>query len=94
MPKEAQNTTIQDFVISNKGEIIYISNHLDFLTELGKNSGMSGAVLGKYLDLTNGFDGINELGLPADLNPRRIVMLDDDRSLIVVNSGTHLILTH
>lgn len=94
LPKEAQNTTIQDFVISNKGEIIYISNHLDFLTELGENSGMSGAILGKYLDLNNGFDGIDELGLPADLNPRHIVMLDDDRKLIIVNSGRHIILSN
>ena len=92
LPKEAQYTTIQDFEVSDKGEIFYVSNHLNFLTELGENSGMSGAVLGKYLDAESGFENIIELELPANLNPRRIIALEGGKKLIIVNSGRHLVL--
>ena len=78
--------------MSDEGEIFYVSNHLNFLTELGGNSGMSGAVLGKYLDVENGFESINELELPANLNPRRIITLEGGNKLIIVNSGKPLVL--
>jgi hypothetical protein len=92
LPREAQFNTIQDFTVSANGEVTYISNHLDFLTELGANAGMSGATLGAFIDAKSGFDGIEELGLPDNLNSRKIIELDDGRKLILVNSGTHLIL--
>ncbi|MFT4535553.1 MAG: hypothetical protein ACJA1A_002451 [Saprospiraceae bacterium] len=93
LPKDVQNSTVQDFVVGEDGTITFVSNHLDFLTELGQNTGMAGAKLGPFLGVDKGFDGMLELGLPSGLNPRSIIELDNGAKLVVINSGRHLILT-
>jgi len=92
LPDEAQLSTIQDFEVSENGDISYISNNPYFLTELGANTGLSGAKLGVYLDGQKGFDGIEELGLPTSMSPKRIVELEDGRKLIICNSDMHQLL--
>ena len=92
LPKNTQNSTVQDFVVGKNGTIKFVSNNLGFLTELGQNTGMAGASLGKFIDAKKGFDGMQELGLPPGLNPRRIIEFSNGNKLVVVNSGFHLVL--
>lgn len=94
LPNSVQNSTVQDFLVDKDGTITFVSNQLDFLTELGQNTGMAGATLGQFIDVKKGFDGMQEIGLPAELNPKRIIELENDKKLVLVNSGLHIIIDY
>jgi hypothetical protein len=83
LPKEAQMSTIEDFEISENGEVAYVGNYLDYTTELGKSNSNSGGIL----NMNNQKEIIAQerLPLPKGLNARRIVHLKNNRFLVLAN---------
>jgi len=92
LPIEAQEAPIQDFHINNKGELFFVGNHLEFLTELGKQRGNSGGVYRNFDPQTNTFTDYNSLGLPKGLNTRQILERQVGDCLIVSNNDVSYLL--
>ncbi|NHF60655.1 VCBS repeat-containing protein [Flavobacteriaceae bacterium TP-CH-4] len=82
LPRQAQMSTIEDFHI-NPGtkQVYFVGNYLDYVTELGPSSANSGGVL-KFTE-EGGFQFEAYLPLPAGLNARSIVKMDNDQFLVV-----------
>ena len=92
LPKAAQMSTVQGLTMNEKGQLIFVGNHYDYLTELGQSTGNSGGVLSDF-DLESGiFKTYNSLNLPADLNPRGITPLEKNQYLINCNNSVQYIL--
>ena len=92
LPKEAQMSPIQGLIMNEKGELIFVGNHHDYLTELGESTGNSGGVLFNFDRETGTFKNYESLSLPADLNPRGITPIGEHRYLITCNDSGHYII--
>ena len=84
LPKEAQMSTIEDFEITESGELLYVGNFLGYTNELGQSSANSGGIL--KMTGPNKIETAGRLPLPMGLNARRIIRLKDDRYLVVSNN--------
>jgi hypothetical protein len=87
-----QYSTIQDIEINNQGDMIYVANSNNMITELGQNSGLSGGILSQYDSETQQFTSDEALNLPFDINTRQILDLDESRYLILCNDDYQYII--
>ncbi len=87
-----QLSTIQDIHIKENGDIMYVSNSHNMVTELGSNSGHSGAMLIGYDMDSESFRESQSLHLPFDIDPRQIIDIGDNRYLIVCNNDYQYII--
>ena len=92
LPQAAQMSTIQGITMDEEGNLIFVGNHQDYLTELGKNMGNSGGVLSDFEIAKGVFKNYESLSLPADLNPRGIRPIGENRYFISCNDGVQYIL--
>ncbi len=86
LPKEAQLSTIQDLYFTSEGDLVYVGNHHDYLTELGTNQANSGGVFSNFNLETQSYDVHQSLGLAPHINTREIVELTNNRYLVVCNN--------
>ena len=92
LPKSAQMSTIQGLTMDQKGNLFFVGNNQDYLTELGKNMGNSGGVLSNF-DLEKGtFNNYESLALPVNLNPRSIIPIGENRYFISCSNSEQYIL--
>lgn len=84
LPKVAQESTINDFIISDLG-VFYIGNYNGFVTELGNSDASSGGILSEYKDAL--FTNHKKINLPNFLAYKRIVKLDNNQYLILSNNN-------
>ena len=92
LPKSAQMSTIQGLTMDQKGNLFFVGNNQDYLTELGKNMGNSGGVLSNF-DLEKGtFNNYESLALPVNLNPRNITPIGENRYFISCSNSEQYIL--
>lgn len=89
---DCQKSTIQSFTKGKNGKILYVGNHLDYLTNLGKNTGCSGGILSNFDSATSTFNNAENLGLNKKMNTRDIIKIDDSKYLIAVNNGEFLLM--
>ena len=92
LPQNAQLSTIQDFAMNDKGELLYVGNHHDYLTELGKSASNSGGKLSDFDPRTGVFQNHEALALPHKLNTRAIIPIGPDEYLIGCNNSYQYIL--
>lgn len=83
LPKQAQMSTIEDFEITDNGEILYVGNYLDYTTELGLSTSNSGGVL--QINDEKEIIAREQLRLPKGLNSRRIMHLKNNQFLVLAN---------
>lgn len=93
LPLSAQLSTIQDFAMNEKGELLYVGNYHDYLTELGKSASNSGGKLSGFDPATATFQHNEILALPHKLNTRAIIPIGSDKYLIGCNNSYQYILT-
>jgi len=92
LPRAAQMSAIQGIVIDEKGQLIFVGNHQDYLTELGVSSGNSGGIFSNF-DVESGtFNNYQSLSLPANLNAREITPLENNQYLVTCNNSVQYIL--
>jgi hypothetical protein len=85
LPQEAQFSSIQDFYWDPKKEqLFYFGNSNQFVTELGQQTANPGAIA-KFIHDKNGFEHQEFLPLPIQINPRKIIKLDDSTFLLSSN---------
>ena len=85
LPQEAQFSSIQDFYWDPKNEqLFYFGNSNQFVTELGQQTANPGAIA-KFINDKNGFEHQEFLPLPIQINPRKIIKLDDGTFLLSSN---------
>jgi len=94
LSNEIQWSTIQDMHIDDKGNVIYVANSKNMITEMGKNSGFSGGLLSEFNAEEMKFHSNQALPLPFDINPRKILALDDNKYFIVCNNGYQYIINN
>ena len=87
LPDQAQWSSIQDFSVTESGEIIFIGNHHDYLTEFGKSKGNSGGKIDGFDSEKNTFGKYTPLGLPAGVNTRKIIPLEFGGYYVSENYG-------
>jgi len=87
-----QYSIIQDIDINLNGEIIYIANSNNMITELGQNSGYSGGMLSQYDNGTHQFNSDQSLNLPFNINTRQILDIGGDKLLILCNNDYQYII--
>lgn len=92
LPFNAQLSTIQEFSINDEGNLLFVGNYHDYLTELGKNTANSGGMYKDFNAATGTFENYQQLPLPANLNTRGILPMGKDEYLISVNNDTQYIL--
>jgi len=92
LPKAAQMSTIQGLTMDEKGNLIFVGNHHDYLTELGKNMGNSGGVLSGFEMEDGHFKNYQSLNLPTDLNARNITPIGKHRYFISCSNDVQYIL--
>ncbi len=92
LPNTAQWSTIQGFAINEIGELLFVGNHHDYLTELGKSTANSGGKFNRFNPATNMFEDYEALPLPQKLNTRSITPLGFDKYLISCNNSVQYIL--
>ncbi|WP_232622916.1 VCBS repeat-containing protein [Pareuzebyella sediminis] len=90
LPRSAQMSTIEDFYLDDD-TIVYIGNFLDFVNELGQNTGNSGGSLTLNKDMNLKETG--RLNLPQGLNARRITKLNDHQFLVLSNNDKSYIVS-
>ena len=92
LSNEVQWSTIQDIHIDDKGNVMYVANSKNMITEMGKNSGFSGGLLSEFNVEEMRFRSNKALPLPFDIDPREILALDDSKYFIVCNNGYQYII--
>jgi len=85
LPDLAQWSSIQDFAVTDKNEIIFIGNHHDYLTEFGKSRGNSGGKFAGFDPEKKTFGKYTPLALPAGINSRSITPLEFGGYFVAVN---------
>ena len=92
LPDQAQWSSIQDFTVTDIGEILFVGNHHEYLTEFGKSTGNSGGKIASFNPEKNTFGKYTPLGLPAGINTRRIIPLEFGGYFVAENYGKGFIL--
>ncbi len=92
LPKAAQMSAIQGLAIDEKGSLIFVGNHHEYLTELGKSMGNSGGVLSDFEMEEGHFKNYQSLNLPTDLNARDITPIGENRYFISCSNSVQYIL--
>ncbi len=92
LPVEAQLSTIQGFAMDENGKLLFVGNHHDYLTELGKSTANSGGSFEKFNTSTGNFKNYQPLSLPHKLNTRSIIPIGLDEYLISCNNSVLYIL--
>jgi len=92
LPKAAQMSTIQGLTMDEKGSLIFVGNHHDYLTELGKSMGNSGGILSDFEVESGHFKNYESLNLPTNLNTRGITPIGKNRYFISCNNEVQYIL--
>ncbi|MBE9489050.1 MAG: VCBS repeat-containing protein [Bacteroidetes bacterium] len=93
LPKKAQMSSIEDIYIDQKDnitQIYFVGNFLDYTTELGQSSANSGSVFTINNKLK--WESSKDLTLPANLNARKIIKIDEDRFLVMANNDKSYII--
>lgn len=87
LPIPAQTSTIEDFYIDTNKQLIYfVGNYFGFVNELGNSDGNSGGIIAYNKDLT--FDYLKDLHIPPFLNCRKIIPINNNQLMVIVN-GNH-----
>ena len=86
LPNQAQWSSIQDMIVTESNEIIFVGNHDGYLTEFGKSAANSGGKFSGFDSENSIFGKYTPLNLPSGANTRKIVPLDNDSYFIVVNN--------
>jgi enediyne biosynthesis protein E4 len=82
-----QLSDIQDIHISSNGDVHYVGNNHDYVSELGKSSSNEGRKLSGFDLKTKTFLKSERLvGLPNGINARKIQALDPTSFLVAVNN--------
>ncbi len=87
LPDIAQWSSIQDFTVTDKNEIIFIGNHHEYLTEFGKSMANSGGKIAGFNAEKKTFGKYTPLALPAGINTRSITPLEFGGYFVAVNQG-------
>ena len=88
-----QMSDIKDIEIGSDGNIFYVGNSFDYVSELGISASNPGRILGKFNLTTNTFDLSKKVTLPVNFNPRKIRSLGKDKYVIATNNGYLYFLT-
>jgi len=84
-PKKHNLAAFKIFIGTQKNEqLFYFGNSNQFVTELGQQTANPGAVA-KFIHDKNGFEHQEFLPLPIQINPRKIIKLDDSTFLLSSN---------
>lgn len=86
LDQNEQMSDIMDIALHN-GDIYYIGNNLNYVSELGPSASNSGRMLGKFNPITNKFDSSRSLQLPIHLNGRKIKTISNSKLIIADNNG-------
>ncbi|MEO9892131.1 VCBS repeat-containing protein [Aurantibacter sp.] len=89
LPKSAQASTIQDFVVSGKS-VAYVGNYKGFVTELGNNDGNAGGILANFDK--NTYKKSTNLPLPIGLEAKHIINLSSATYLVISNNNRAYVL--
>ena len=85
LPNQAQWSSIQDMIITESNEIIFVGNHDGYLAEFGKSAANSGGKFAGFDSENSIFGKYTPLNLPSGANTRKIVPLDNGVYFVVVN---------
>lgn len=92
LPKEAQMSSIQGLIVNEHGELLFVGNCQEYLTELGQSTANSGGIYTEF-DLENQlFKNYQSLSLPPKLNTRGITPIGEKEYLITCNNSVQYIL--
>lgn len=86
LPDLDQMSDIKSFVTSPSNEILYVGNHHQYISENGKSSSNPGRVLGKFDASTSTFGIGNNLPLPIQLNPKKILKTNKGQYIVATNN--------
>ncbi len=92
LPQMAQMSTIQGFEMDEQGRLLFVGNHFDYLTELGKSASNSGGLFSKFDAVSGTFQNYEALPLPHKLNTRGITAIGNNQYLITCNNSVQYIL--
>ncbi|QCW98640.1 RNA-binding protein [Aggregatimonas sangjinii] len=87
LPKEAQMSSVEDLLITTEDEktrITFVGNYMDYTNELGNSDANSGGVLKISENQKISFE--KYLPLPAGLNSRKILKVNDTTYLVISNN--------
>jgi enediyne biosynthesis protein E4 len=92
LPFNEQMSDIQDVIIEDNGDAVYVGNNLDYVAENGVSSANSGRKLSGFNPATKTFTKSEKLNLPLGLNTRYLRKLSDNVYAASVNENyIHLI---
>ena len=90
LPIEAQLSTIEDVYFDN-GDLYYVGNYSGYVTELGPSKSNAGGVLSHFKN--GNFTQNRSLGLPANLEGRKIDKISDKTFIILTNNDSAYTIT-
>lgn len=92
LPYQAQMSTIQDILVDNHNQILFVGNHHEYITELGKSMSNSGGILSNFNADKKQYLSYNSLDLPYHSNNRKIIQISDGRFFVAPNNDKGLFL--
>ena len=92
LPNEAQWSPIQGMVMNEQGQLLFVGNYKEYLTELGQNVANSGGKFDAFDANEGNFKAYQALPLPQQLNTRGILPLGNNRYLIRCNNDFQYLL--
>ena len=92
LPNEAQWSPIQGMTMNEQGQLLFVGNYKEYLTELGQNVANSGGKFDAFDANRGNFKAYQALPLPQQLNTRGILSLGNDRYLISCNNDFQYLL--
>ena len=92
LPNEAQWSPIQGMVMNEQGQLLFVGNYKEYLTELGQNVANSGGKFDAFDAHEGNFKAYQALPLPQQLNTRGILPLGNNRYLIRCNNDFQYLL--
>ncbi len=87
LPFQAQLSTMQDVMINENGELVFVGNHHEYLTELGKSMSNSGGVFSNFDTTISNYTQYKSLHLEQGLNSRNLLQTERSNYLVVPNNN-------
>jgi hypothetical protein len=81
-----QLSDIQDLHVEENGDVVYVGNNQDYISENGRSTSNTGRKLSGFDMKKKGFSKSERLNLPHGLNTRHIGKIGDNKYAVSVNS--------
>ncbi len=87
-----QEGSIVDYLVSDD-KVFFINSGTSFVNEIGKSLGNRLGVMSDYDETLQTYTTVEYISLPIGTDPRKLVKLDNNRLLVINNSGYSYIIT-